>query len=73
MNVQHVVPVGDVVDHDRSTDDCVCGPDIEFVDGGYIVVHHSLDGREQFLDRHEKAIKQVDSLLDEMDRLLGDG
>jgi len=49
----HVSPVNDLVDHDTQTDqaDCVCGPEVEPVerdDGsfGYLIVHHSLDGRE---------------------------
>lgn len=46
----HVVPVDDVIAHDYS-DECVCGPAAEPVkrdDGsvGWVVVHHSLDGRE---------------------------
>ncbi len=50
----HVVPVGDLVEHETG-DDCVCGPTAEPVereDGsmGYVGVHHSLDGRE----RHER-------------------
>lgn len=48
----HVYPVGDVVAHDSAGDSCVCGPTMEPVarpDGsvGWLVVHHSLDGREQ--------------------------
>lgn len=49
----HVTPeVGsDHIEHDLS-EDCVCGPTTEPVkreeDGsvGYVIVHHSLDGRE---------------------------
>lgn len=53
-NDVHVVPCGDVVEHDLD-DDCVCWPKIERVDpdtglpypaGAALVVHHSLDGRE---------------------------
>jgi hypothetical protein len=53
-DVLHVSPVGDQVDHDTSTSepDCLCGPRVEPVkrdDGsmGWLIVHHSLDGREQ--------------------------
>lgn len=47
---QHVVPVGDLIEHPL-TDDCLCGPRVEAVqreDGstGWMYVHHSLDGRE---------------------------
>lgn len=46
----HVVPENDTVEHDDD-DDCVCGPQqkcVERDDGsmGWVVVHHSLDGRE---------------------------
>lgn len=52
----HVVPINDLVGHEAS-DDCVCGPTVEAVfrdDGsnGWVVVHHSLDGRE----RHEVGL-----------------
>ena len=52
----HVVPINDLVDHEAS-DDCVCGPTVEAVfrdDGsnGWVIVHHSLDGRE----RHEVGL-----------------
>lgn len=47
----HVVPVGDLVEHDTDGPGCVCVPRVEPVqreDGtiGYILVHLSLDGRE---------------------------
>lgn len=46
----HVYPVNDLVEHDR-TGECICGPEtqpVERDDGslGYVIVHHSLDGRE---------------------------
>lgn len=40
----HVVPVDDLVDHEH--EDCVCGPTVEFVEDGWLYVHHALDGRE---------------------------
>jgi hypothetical protein len=50
----HVVPVGDLIEHDTEGP-CPCGPTDQPVprdDGsiGWIAVHHSLDGRE----RHER-------------------
>lgn len=45
MTRVHTIPLDDLIDHEVS-DDCVCGPDVEFVSGGLIIVHHSLDGRE---------------------------
>ena len=51
----HVQPVGDLVAHDLD-DDCACGPAVEAVprgDGsfGWLITHHSLDGRERFEQR----------------------
>jgi hypothetical protein len=51
MDTVHVIPVGDLVDHDTSGADCVCGPSTEAVyrdDGsnGWLIRHNSLDGRE---------------------------
>jgi hypothetical protein len=45
----HVMPIGDLIEH--SFDGCTCGPRSEAVfreDGsnGWLIVHHSLDGRE---------------------------
>lgn len=50
MDDVHVVPGDDLIDH-TTTEDCPCGPATEPVtrdDGsiGWLVVHHSLDGRE---------------------------
>lgn len=47
----HVYPVNDLIEHDDTTDSCVCIPDqrpVKRDDGsiGWIAVHHSLDGRE---------------------------
>lgn len=47
----HVEPVNDPIEHDTSGGDCVCGPTttpVEREDGsmGWVVTHHSLDGRE---------------------------
>ena len=51
MATVHVFPVNDIIEHNTDTDDCVCGPTTEPVindDGscGWVIVHHSLDGRE---------------------------
>lgn len=50
----HIRPTNDGVEHDTSSTepDCACGPDVRPVqrdDGsiGWLIVHHSLDGREQ--------------------------
>jgi len=51
--VLHVSPISDGIAHDTGTTepDCVCGPTIQPVPGtggsmGWLIVHHSLDGRE---------------------------
>lgn len=51
MTAVHVLPLGDLIEHDGDGGDCPCGPTTEAVmrdDGsnGWLVVHHSLDGRE---------------------------
>lgn len=47
----HVLPVGDLIEHDTSSTDCACGPNLTIGENGEIwatpiVTHHSLDGRE---------------------------
>lgn len=51
MSTVHVEPVGDLIEHDTNGGECPCGPTTESVkapDGsvGWLVSHHSLDGRE---------------------------
>jgi hypothetical protein len=52
--ILHIAPQGDLITHDTSSTeaDCVCGPrtvPVEQKHGGYgwLIVHHSLDGRER--------------------------
>ena len=53
-NHVHVVPLTDLTEHTETDDaDCVCGPTTqpaERADGsiGWLIVHHSLDGRERY-------------------------
>ena len=47
----HTVPIDDLINH--LVEDCPCGPSVEPVpreDGsmGWLLIHHSLDGREQY-------------------------
>ncbi len=48
----HVVPVDDLVEHIEHDADCPCGPAVEHVPSetgdGWLITHHSLDGRERF-------------------------
>jgi hypothetical protein len=45
MSAWHVMPVNDLVQHEKNQD-CVCVPDLD-AEVGNIWIHHSLDGREQ--------------------------
>lgn len=43
----HVYPLDDLVEHNTNDpESCICGPTLEPVDGGTLIRHHSLDGRE---------------------------
>lgn len=47
----YVLPSADLIAHEEVGEDCPCGPTVEPVereDGscGWVIVHHSLDGRE---------------------------
>ena len=51
MVTVHVTPIDDLIEHIEEEDDCPCGPEVEPVpreDGsfGWLITHHSLDGRE---------------------------
>lgn len=51
MSTVHVYPEADHVEHDTDGGDCICGPTTEPVEAedgyiGWLVSHHSLDGRE---------------------------
>lgn len=41
----HVIPINDIVDHDETTT-CSCMPEIEYTEGGMIIIHNAYDGRE---------------------------
>ena len=59
MSTVHVYPVRDLADHDTDGSECICGVITEAVmrdDGsnGWLVTHHSLDGREKHeVDKQE--------------------
>jgi hypothetical protein len=52
----HVYPSNDLIEHEREGTECICGPDVEYADPdtgetyekGPLVIHHALDGREQW-------------------------
>ena len=53
MSTVHVLPVDDLIEHEAQDDECPCGPTVEFVpredddqEDGWLITHHSLDGRE---------------------------
>lgn len=60
-DVLHITPTDDLIAHDTSGErECVCGPrhQLERTDDGdrWLVVHHSLDGRETRMnDKHDEA------------------
>lgn len=37
----HVVPVDDAIEHENS-EDCICGPEVEFRPGSVSFIHHYL-------------------------------
>lgn len=56
----HIYPTHDLVEHDTDSGDCICRPTTEAVfrdDGsnGWVVTHHSLDGREHHEPDHNRA------------------
>lgn len=61
MSKVHVIPQNDLISHRTEVDDeCVCGPTsepVESEDGSmnWLIIHHSLDGREKEEDWKEKA------------------
>ena len=48
MDVIHILPVNDYVEHCQKGRSCQCGPFALEVDGGVMVVHNSWDGRELY-------------------------
>lgn len=59
----HVVPIGDLIDHEDG-DDCPCGPamiPVERDDGsiGWVVSHHSLDGRERYEGQRLRRLRRL--------------
>jgi hypothetical protein len=45
---QHVVPLNDLKEHNCISCLCECKPKVEEVDGGWLIIHNSYDGRELF-------------------------
>jgi hypothetical protein len=45
MPIIHVIPKDDLIAHTEDSDDCICGPDVEWACGSAIVTHHALDRR----------------------------
>jgi hypothetical protein len=56
----HVIPKDDIVQHDTSTEDCVCGIRVEPVTGtdgsmSWLLIHAALDGRDMEGDVLERG------------------
>lgn len=48
-DVVHVYPVGDLRDHVIDNHgECWCGPTIQHEPDGTLIIHNSLDGREEY-------------------------
>ena len=67
-DVIHISPINDLVEHELEGEDCVCGPDVEPVmrsDGsnGWIVRHHSLDGREVWEEKDSEGAAPESSVV----------
>lgn len=53
MPIVHTLPINDLIEHEDEGDECPCGPTTEPIKDpetgavGWLISHHSLDGREQ--------------------------
>lgn len=47
MDKWHVIPLGDLREH-QDTADCWCCPDVHDEEAGQMIVHHAMDGREAY-------------------------
>ena len=59
MTTVHTIPLDDLIEHMTDGSECPCGPTTEAVerdDGsmGWMVTHHSLDGREHHEPDHDR-------------------
>lgn len=59
----HVVPVGDIVLHEASSE-CLCGPTLD-LESQHVWIHHALDGREQHEDRIPGMVENLNRMFDE--------
>jgi hypothetical protein len=55
MTTVHVLPVNDLREHVEGTL-CWCRPRVEEEDGGTVVIHNSMDGRE-LIERGERSVQ----------------
>lgn len=58
QNIVHVYPENDLRDHDTNTrGTCWCRPSVECTgEGGWVVVHHSMDRREMYENKSRRFI-----------------
>lgn len=52
MAIFHILPVGDLKEHEEGTA-CECEPNVILENGDMIIVHNSYDGRELFEEINE--------------------
>lgn len=55
IHTWHVVPSGDGREHDITPRVCWCEPDVEEHEGGFIITHNSVDGREDYENGKRKV------------------
>jgi hypothetical protein len=44
----HTYPLNDLIEHDTESHLCPCDPKVEFINGGTLIIHNSLDRRELY-------------------------
>ena len=55
VNIIHTYPLNDLRDHVTDGVGCWCNPDAQEVEGGTVIVHNSMDGREALETGERKA------------------
>jgi hypothetical protein len=57
----HTYPVNDLIEHDTESLDCVCGPDVEYLEGGgkHVVHHLCIDGVDDMWRRDDSGLPRA--------------
>lgn len=51
VSIFHVYPEHDLVPHETEGDSCPCGPRVEYLDEGVVVIHNAWDERIEGIDK----------------------